>query len=155
MRSACWCGGSTASTTTILAPHPSVSVPSSQDSLVTASGGPDLTWMKLKILHALFTQNPRHGPEWHMDLHILKTTARFWPCCVYGVFYVRTQSHTICKVVFTSMQCPTEVMLLLCSLVQKVSFELRRFQSSPFLTAARDKYIRMQRINNLRQQFRV
>lgn len=51
------------------------------------------------------------------------------------------------------MYCPTEAMLLLCSLVQKASFELRRFQSSPLLTAARDKYIRMQGINNLRQQF--
>lgn len=64
-----------------------------------------------------------------------------------------TQSHTVCKAVFTSMLCPTEVMLLLCSLVRKASFELRRFQSSLFLTAARDKYIRMQGINNLRQQF--
>lgn len=154
MRSACWCGGSTDSTTTILVPHP-VPVPSSQDSLVTGSSGPDLTWMKLKMLRALFTQNPCHGPEGHRDLHILKTTARFWPCCVYGVFYVCTQSHTLCKGVFTSMYRPTEVMLLLCSLVQKASFELRRFQSSSLLTAARDKYIRMQRINNLRQQFWV
>lgn len=55
MRTVRWCGGSTASTTTILVPHPSVFVPNSQDSLVTASGGPDLTWMKLKMLHALFT----------------------------------------------------------------------------------------------------
>lgn len=96
---------STASTTTTLFPLPPVLVPSSQDSLVTDSGGPDLTWMKLKMLQALFTQNPCH--TWH----VLKDTGtahpqnhvKALPCCVHEVFYMCIQSHTVCKVVLTSM----------------------------------------------------
>lgn len=96
MRRACWCGGSTASTTTILAPLPSVLVPNSQDSLVTASGGPDLTWMKLKTLQALFTQNPCH------TRHALKDTGTCTPSkprqgsamlCAWSLLRVYTVTH--------------------------------------------------------------
>lgn len=62
MRRARWCGGSTASTATILVPLHFVSVPSSQDSLVTANGGPDLTWMKQKELYTPLHRTPiTHG----------------------------------------------------------------------------------------------
>lgn len=43
MRRARWYGESTASTATILVPLHFALVPSGQDSLVTAGGGPDLT----------------------------------------------------------------------------------------------------------------
>lgn len=68
MRRAHWHGGSTVSTATILVSLHFVSVPRSQDSLVTAGGGPDLTWMKHKELHSPFTQNPYHTQ------HLLKDT---------------------------------------------------------------------------------
>lgn len=96
MRRARWRGEAVASAATILVPLHFVSVSSSQDSLVTATGGPDLTWMKHKKPHTPFTQNHYHRQ------HLLKDTTIFTPskpgskappCC----------SHTVCKVAFKSM----------------------------------------------------
>lgn len=83
--------------------------------------------------------------SWRTQASAHTTNSEALPCCLQAVCEAAFQS--------TYSGCPTKAILFLCSLVQKASFELARFQSSPILIAARDKCIMMQGINNLRQQF--
>lgn len=107
----------------------------------TYAGGAGLAWMKHR---PGFRQNLYHTLHFLKDTGICThpSTARL--CHAVCVLYVK-QPFNPCTLL---KHC-----FFFVPWCRKHPFELTRFQSSPLLTAARDKCIRMQGINNLRQQF--